>query len=41
VDLADEADRAEAAAGWAAVLSNLESVLETGHALPRTPWEMP
>jgi uncharacterized protein YndB with AHSA1/START domain/DNA-binding transcriptional ArsR family regulator len=35
-----EADRAGAAAGWAAVLSNLKSLLETGHVLPRPPWEM-
>lgn len=40
-DLADEAERRQAAAGWAAVLSNLKSVLETGHALPRAPWTMP
>ncbi|MEJ7584257.1 MAG: SRPBCC domain-containing protein [Acidimicrobiales bacterium] len=40
-DLADDADRADSAAGWAAVLSNLKSFLETGHALPQPPWEMP
>lgn len=40
-NLADEAERREAAAGWAAVLSNLKSLLETGHVLPRMPWEMP
>jgi uncharacterized protein YndB with AHSA1/START domain/DNA-binding transcriptional ArsR family regulator len=39
-DLADEAERDGAAAGWAAVLSNLKSLLETGHVLPRAPWEM-
>jgi uncharacterized protein YndB with AHSA1/START domain/DNA-binding transcriptional ArsR family regulator len=39
-DLADEAEREGAAAGWAAVLSNLKSLLETGHALPQAPWEM-
>jgi uncharacterized protein YndB with AHSA1/START domain/DNA-binding transcriptional ArsR family regulator len=39
-DLADEAERAGAAAGWAAVLSNLKSLLETGHVLPRAPWQM-
>jgi len=38
--LADEAERAEASSGWAAVLSNLKSLLETGHALPQAPWEM-
>jgi uncharacterized protein YndB with AHSA1/START domain/DNA-binding transcriptional ArsR family regulator len=31
----------EAAVGWAAVLSNLKSLLETGHVLPGNPWEMP
>ena len=40
-NLEDSADHAEAAAGWAAVLSNLKSLTETGHALPETPWEMP
>jgi uncharacterized protein YndB with AHSA1/START domain/DNA-binding transcriptional ArsR family regulator len=40
-DLADAAERDEAARGWAAVLSNLKSLLETGHVLPETPWEMP
>jgi uncharacterized protein YndB with AHSA1/START domain/DNA-binding transcriptional ArsR family regulator len=39
-NLADEAEREDAAAGWAAVLSNLKSLLETGHVLPRPPWEM-
>jgi uncharacterized protein YndB with AHSA1/START domain/DNA-binding transcriptional ArsR family regulator len=36
----DEADRAGVAEGWPAVLSNLKSLLETGHVLPHTPWEM-
>ena len=40
-NLADDAERDGAAAGWAAVLSNLKSLLETGHVLPRRPWEMP
>jgi uncharacterized protein YndB with AHSA1/START domain/DNA-binding transcriptional ArsR family regulator len=40
-NLADEAEREQAAAGWAAVLSNLKSFIETGHALPQAPWEMP
>lgn len=40
-NFADDAERDEAAAGWAAVLSNLKSLLETGHVLPQTPWEMP
>ncbi len=38
-DLAD-GELAGAAAGWAAVLSNLKSLLETGHPLPQAPWEM-
>lgn len=40
-NLADEAERDASAAGWAAVLSNLKSLLETGHVLPQAPWEMP
>ncbi|MBB5958694.1 uncharacterized protein YndB with AHSA1/START domain/DNA-binding transcriptional ArsR family regulator [Saccharothrix tamanrassetensis] len=40
-NLVDEAERAQAAAGWAAVLSNLKSLLETGQVLPSLPWEMP
>jgi len=39
-DLADAAERAGAASGWAAVLSNLKSLLETGRPLPQAPWEM-
>jgi uncharacterized protein YndB with AHSA1/START domain/DNA-binding transcriptional ArsR family regulator len=39
-DLVDEAEHAAAAAGWAAVLSNLKSLLETGRPLPQAPWEM-
>ncbi|XVS64474.1 ArsR/SmtB family transcription factor [Actinosynnema sp. CA-299493] len=39
--LADEAERARAASGWAAVLSNLKSLLETGHVLPGIAWETP
>jgi uncharacterized protein YndB with AHSA1/START domain/DNA-binding transcriptional ArsR family regulator len=35
-----EQERADAGAGWAAVLSNLKSLLETGHPLPQAPWEM-
>jgi uncharacterized protein YndB with AHSA1/START domain/DNA-binding transcriptional ArsR family regulator len=27
-------------AGWPAVFANLKSLLETGHVLPRAPWEM-
>lgn len=40
-NLADDADRDAAAAGWPAVLSNLKSFMETGHVLPQAPWEMP
>ena len=29
-----------AARGWPAVLSNLKSLLESGHTLPQAPWEM-
>jgi hypothetical protein len=36
----DPAEQEEAAGGWAAVLSNLKSLLETGHPLPTAPWEM-
>ncbi len=39
-NFADDAERDEAAAGWAAVLSNLKSLIETGHVLPQVPWEM-
>ena len=39
-DLADQDEYEAAAAGWAAVLSNLKSLLETGHVLPQAPWEM-
>lgn len=40
-NLVDDAERDEAAGGWAAVLSNLKTLIETGHVLPQTPWEMP
>jgi uncharacterized protein YndB with AHSA1/START domain len=40
-NLADEAQRDEVARGWSAVLSNLKTFIETGHALPQKPWEMP
>jgi uncharacterized protein YndB with AHSA1/START domain/DNA-binding transcriptional ArsR family regulator len=39
-NLPDEAARAESANGWAAVLSNLKSRVETGRALSQPPWEM-
>ena len=37
-NLRDEEERAAAASGWAAVLSNLKSLLETGSPLPQEPW---
>ncbi|WP_181766343.1 ArsR/SmtB family transcription factor [Streptomyces albidus (ex Kaewkla and Franco 2022)] len=40
-NLKDEAERNEAASGWAAVLSNLKSYLETGSPLPQEPWLVP
>ncbi|WP_322741069.1 SRPBCC domain-containing protein [Streptomyces hygroscopicus] len=40
-DLVDEAERAQAAGGWAAVLSNLKSLIETGSPLPQEPWLLP
>ncbi len=38
--LTDPSECEAAAAGWAAVISNLKSLLETGHVLPQAPWEM-
>jgi len=38
--LPEPAVRDALAAGWAAVLSNLKTYLETGHPLPQPPWEM-
>lgn len=40
-NLADVAELSAVADGWAAVLSNLKTFIETGHALPQKPWEMP
>ncbi|MFC5719002.1 SRPBCC family protein [Streptomyces gamaensis] len=40
-NLADEAEREQAAAGWAAVMSNLKTYVETGRPLPDEPWRMP
>ena len=40
-NLASEAEREESANGWAAVLSNLKTWIETGHPLPVPPWTMP
>lgn len=39
-NLASEDERDALAAGWAAVLSNLKTFLETGRALPAPPWAM-
>jgi uncharacterized protein YndB with AHSA1/START domain/DNA-binding transcriptional ArsR family regulator len=39
-DLPSKAEHDDVASGWPAVLSNLKSFLETGHALPQAPWEM-
>jgi uncharacterized protein YndB with AHSA1/START domain/DNA-binding transcriptional ArsR family regulator len=39
-NLADQAEHDAASSGWPAVLANLKSLLETGHALPQPPWEM-
>jgi uncharacterized protein YndB with AHSA1/START domain/DNA-binding transcriptional ArsR family regulator len=40
-NLVDVAEREVAAAGWAAVMSNLKSLIETGRVLSEVPWEMP
>ncbi len=39
-NLASEDDLHAASAGWPAVMANLKSLLETGHTLPQSPWEM-
>ena len=39
-NLAGQGALEAASAGWPAVLANLKSLLETGHELPRAPWEM-
>jgi uncharacterized protein YndB with AHSA1/START domain/DNA-binding transcriptional ArsR family regulator len=39
-NLADDAALEAISAGWPAVFANLKSLLETGHVLPRAPWEM-
>jgi uncharacterized protein YndB with AHSA1/START domain/DNA-binding transcriptional ArsR family regulator len=39
-NLADRDALKAVSAGWPAVLANLKSLLETGHALPQAPWEM-
>jgi uncharacterized protein YndB with AHSA1/START domain/DNA-binding transcriptional ArsR family regulator len=39
-NLADRDAFESISAGWPAVCANLKSMLETGHVLPRAPWEM-
>jgi uncharacterized protein YndB with AHSA1/START domain/DNA-binding transcriptional ArsR family regulator len=39
-NLADSDALEAVSAGWPAVCANLKSLLETGHILPRAPWEM-
>ena len=39
-NLADSDALNAVSAGWPAVFANLKSLLETGHVLPRAPWEM-
>jgi uncharacterized protein YndB with AHSA1/START domain/DNA-binding transcriptional ArsR family regulator len=39
-NLADSDALHEVSTGWPAVMANLKSLLETGHALPQAPWEM-
>ena len=39
-NLADSEAMEAVSAGWPAVCANLKSLLETGHVLPRAPWEM-
>src|SRR6202040_2023828 len=39
-NVADESALEAISAGWPAVFANLKSLLETGHVLPRAPWEM-
>ncbi|HWF80453.1 MAG TPA: SRPBCC domain-containing protein [Streptosporangiaceae bacterium] len=39
-NLADGEALEAVSAGWPAVCANLKSLLETGHVLPRAPWEM-
>ncbi|MCQ4040920.1 SRPBCC family protein [Streptantibioticus rubrisoli] len=40
-NLPSDAEREKAAHGWAAVLSNLKTYVETGNPLPQEPWRMP
>jgi len=39
-NLADDEALEAISAGWPAMCANLKSLLETGHVLPRAPWEM-
>jgi uncharacterized protein YndB with AHSA1/START domain/DNA-binding transcriptional ArsR family regulator len=39
-NLPSQEDLEAVSAGWPAVFANLKSLLETGHVLPRAPWEM-
>jgi uncharacterized protein YndB with AHSA1/START domain len=39
-NIATRQDLEAVSAGWPAVCANLKSLLETGHVLPRAPWEM-
>jgi len=39
-NLADDDAWEAVSSGWPAVCANLKSLLETGHVLPRAPWEM-
>jgi uncharacterized protein YndB with AHSA1/START domain len=39
-NIADEANYKALSTGWPAVMANLKSLLETGHPLPQSPWEM-
>jgi uncharacterized protein YndB with AHSA1/START domain/DNA-binding transcriptional ArsR family regulator len=39
-NLADSEAMEAVSVGWPAVCANLKSLLETGHVLPRAPWEM-
>jgi len=39
-NLADDSAVEAVSAGWPAVCANLKTLLETGHVLPRAPWDM-
>jgi DNA-binding transcriptional ArsR family regulator/uncharacterized protein YndB with AHSA1/START domain len=39
-NLGSPGDYEAVSVGWPAVLANLKSLLETGHVLPQSPWEM-